>query len=63
VAVATAALPDDQLSLRALIEEACAEAAAVLGELSAAHRHRQQALDLHRAKGNVVSVARLQEML
>jgi class 3 adenylate cyclase len=59
VAVATTALPDEQLLERALIHETCAEAASALGEHSVAHLHRQQALDLHRAKGNVVSVARL----
>jgi Predicted ATPase len=63
VAAATVALPDDELPMRALIHETCAEAAVVLGEHSVAHQHRRQALELHRAKGNVVSVARLQEMV
>jgi hypothetical protein len=63
VAVATVALSDGELPMRALIHETCAEAAVALGEHSVAQHHRQQALDLHRAKGNVVSVARLQEMV
>jgi hypothetical protein len=63
IAVATVALPDEHLLNRAVIHETCAEAAAVLGEHSVAHQHRQQALDLHQAKGNVVSVARLRAML
>jgi hypothetical protein len=63
VAVATVALSDGELPMRALIHETCAEAAVALGEHAVAHQHRQQALDLHRAKGNVVSIARLQEMV
>jgi len=63
MAVATVALPEEQLLNRAVIHEACAAAAMVLGEHSVAHQHLQQALDLHRAKGNVVSVARLRTML
>lgn len=62
MAAATVAVPDEQLLYRAVIHEACAAAAMVLGEQSVAHQHRQQALDLHRAKGNVVSVARLRAM-
>jgi hypothetical protein len=45
------------------IHEGCAQAAVVLGEFGVAHHHRQQAIHLHRTKGNVVSVARLQELL
>jgi hypothetical protein len=63
VARATTALSDEDLSMRALIHEGCAESAVVLGERTVADQHRQHALDLHRAKGNVVSVARLEAML
>jgi hypothetical protein len=63
VAAATVALPEEQLPVRALIHETRAGAAMVLGEHSVAREHRQQALDLHRAKGIVVSVARLNEQL
>jgi hypothetical protein len=63
IAAATVALPDEQLLYRAVIHESCAAAAMVLGERSGAHEHLQHALDLHHAKGNVVSVARLRAML
>jgi hypothetical protein len=63
LAVASSALPADQLSARALIEETCAEAAALLSHDAAAREHWQMAIDLHGAKGNVVSVARLAKLL
>jgi hypothetical protein len=56
-------LPDDLLLSRALIEDGCAEAAALLGDEAAAREHRQTAIGLHRVKGNIVSVARLQNVL
>ncbi len=62
-ALAAAALPEEMLLSRALIEETCALAAEVLGDEPDARTHRQRALELHRAKGNLVSVSRLQDTL
>jgi class 3 adenylate cyclase len=63
ITVASGALPADQLPARALIQETCAEAAALFSDDIAARAHRQRAIDLYGAKGNVVSVARLAELL
>jgi class 3 adenylate cyclase len=62
--IATSSLvPEDCLLQRALIHEACAEAALLTGDTARADVLRRKALDLQRAKGNVASVQRLQAVL
>jgi hypothetical protein len=55
---ALAALEPTELVIdRALVHTACAEAARLLGDETAARRHRQAAIDLYDAKENLVGAA------
>lgn len=56
-------LTRDQLLDRALVHVACAETSGVLGDVSAARAHRRSAIDLYRAKGNVVGAAHHEALL
>jgi class 3 adenylate cyclase len=49
--------PSEMILDRALAHAACAEAAHLLGDDTAAHQHRQNAIDLYAAKENVVGAA------
>ena len=49
--------PTDLLLDRALVHAACAEAARLIGDRTAAAAHRQRAIDLYDAKENIVGAA------
>jgi hypothetical protein len=56
-------LPDERLLERAVVHIACAEASKLIGDPVGSRGHRRAAIELYRAKGNVVGAAHQEAVL